>query len=181
MKKSVINTRKKFVENSTKSDFFEVHGGSYYYVNSKGTICLVLPIDEGITEVKDNEKNMLRDILYKTSEACWRKLDVPTLAELKQYRKEWSAFNKANAIKLSRKDFVYQWDDGIALKLDYLILAMEMIPGLVLMADKESRDLYGYSTSCNAEIIICPVRVRKELWNPTNIYKYHEWYETTNA
>jgi hypothetical protein len=176
MKKSVTKAREKFITSSNRADYFEVHDDKYYYHDNY--ICLSLPIIESTIAVKDNGYNFIASVMHKTAQSCTISLDLPTLTELKSYRKTWAEFNKANGIKLPKSAFIYQWADGIALKLDFLILIMEMVPDLVLMAEKADHNIYGYSKSCGAEIVICPVRVPKQLWKISDVHSYDTWRET---
>lgn len=175
MKKSVTKAREKFITSSNRADYFEVHDDKYYYHDNY--ICLSLPIIESTIAVKDNGYNFIASVMHKTAQSCTISLDLPTLAELKSYRKTWAEFNKANSIKLPKSAFIYQWADGIALKLDFLILIMEMVPDLVLMAEKADHNIYGYSKSCGAEIVICPVKVPKQLWKISDVHSFDTWRE----
>ena len=180
MKKSIEKARLKFINGSTRDDCFEIHDGKYYYMDTHGTICLALPISEGIP-VNDCGRDFLGNAMRTAVNTCREPLTLPTLAEVKKYRKLKAAWNKENHIAIPASAISYEWDKGIAMKADYLIMAMEMIPDLVLMAYRANHAIYGYSTSCNAEIVICPLKIDKKLWKATNVHCLDEWWECKQA
>ena len=179
MKKNVTKAREKFINSCSPAERFEVHGDKYYYADNY--LCLSLPIIESTITVNDNGYHTLFDIINGSAKRCCTPLALPTLAELKSYRKTWAEFNKCNKIDLKKSQFIYQWADGIALKLDFMILIMEMIPDLVLMAEKANRIIYGYSKSCGAEVAVCPVRVHPDHQKITDIHSFDEWKEARQA
>ena len=142
MKKSTINKREKFAREAVegaaklcKSPYylFEEADGKQYITNQKGT--MALGFTEAVCKISQFDHFPLARIFKDKRNSNMKPLEVPSLAELKQYRKD---------IRKLKEKLPIDFGEGMpAVSVDLLITAIENMENVEFFYSGMNEAIYG--------------------------------------